>query len=74
MLNKHLLLSMLKTVLLINIFIEAMIVFFQDSLINRKFKRTACIWNGNIVYKVFTDMYDQFNAYLLKKYKFIYLF
>jgi len=39
MLKKHLLLllSMLKTVLLHS--------FFQDSLMNRKFKRTAFIWN-----------------------------
>jgi len=41
------LLSELKTVVLLNIFVETT-VFFQDSLINIKFKRTECIWKRNI--------------------------
>jgi len=39
-LKKHLLLLMLK---ILNIFVETMVHFFQDSLMNRKFKRTAFI-------------------------------
>ncbi len=38
------LLSMLKSVVLPNIFME-MVIHFQDSLVNRKFKRKAFIWN-----------------------------
>ncbi len=51
MLMKHFwLLSMLKTVVLHNIFVETVIHFiFQDSQMNRKFKRTAFIWNINIL-------------------------
>jgi len=45
LLKKHFLL-MLKTVLLLNTFKET---FFQDSLIKRKFKRTAFIWNRNLL-------------------------
>ncbi len=47
LLKKHFwLLSMLKTVVLHNIFVEIVIHFiFQDSQMNRKFKRTAFIWN-----------------------------
>ncbi len=33
---------MLKKGVLLNIFVE-IVIFFQDSLSNRKFKRTACI-------------------------------
>jgi len=36
---------MLKTAVLLNIFVETMI---QDSLMNRKFNRTAFIWNRNL--------------------------
>ncbi len=51
LLKKHFwLLSMLKTVVLHNIFLETMICFiFQDSRINRKFKRTAFMWNRNLL-------------------------
>ncbi len=39
---KHfILLSMLKTVVLLYIFVEIVIIFFQDSSMNRMFKRTA---------------------------------
>ncbi len=48
---KHLLLlSMLKTVvLLLFLWKPWYIYFFQDSLINRKFKTTAFIWNINLL-------------------------
>jgi len=39
---------MLKTVLLITIFVETMIHFVQDSLMNQNFK-TAFIWNRNLL-------------------------
>jgi len=40
---KHfLLLSMLKTVVLLNIFVEVVILFFQDTL------TTEFIWNRNV--------------------------
>ncbi len=51
---------MLKTV---------MQVYFQDSLMNIKFKRTAFIWNKilcNII-NVFTDTFDQFYVCSLNK-------
>ncbi len=61
---------MFKTVVLHNIFVETVIyLFFQDSQINRKFKRTAFIRNiifCNII-NVCTVTFDQFNAYLLNK-------
>jgi len=38
---------MLKTAVLLNIFVVTMILF-QDSLMNRKFNRTAFIWNRNL--------------------------
>ncbi len=45
------LLSMLKTVVLHNIFVEiVMHCIFQDSQMNRKIKRTAFIWNINILH------------------------
>ncbi len=34
-----------ETAVLFNIFVETMIHFFQDTLMNIKFKRTAFIWN-----------------------------
>ncbi len=41
---KHfILLSKLKTVVLLKIFVETVIHFFQDSVMNTKFKRTAFI-------------------------------
>ncbi len=61
---------MLKTVVLLNIFVEIVIHFiFQDSQMNRKFKRTALfeidifcnIINGFIV------TFGQFNASLMDK-------
>jgi len=30
---------------MVNIFVEIMIIFFQDSLMNRHFKRSAFTWN-----------------------------
>ncbi len=39
---------MFKTVVLLKIFVETVITFFQDFLVNRKFKRIAFILNGNI--------------------------
>ncbi len=45
-LKKHfLLLSVLKTVLLLKESVKTAVQFFRDSLMNRKFKRTAFIWN-----------------------------
>jgi len=40
---------MLKTVVLLNIFVETTMCFFffQDSLLNKKFEQTA-FWNGNL--------------------------
>ncbi len=38
---------MLNTIMLVHIFVEIMIKLFQDSLMNRKFKRTEFIWNRN---------------------------
>ncbi len=55
-----LLLSMLKTVVLLNIFVEIMIHLFQDYLMNGKFKWKFC----NII-NVFTVTSDQFNASLV---------
>ncbi len=52
--------------MLLNIFVEAMI-FFQDSLKNRKFKSTTFILNiifCNYV-RVFTTNFNQLYAYLL---------
>jgi len=40
--------------------------FLFDSLIYRKFKRTAFIWNSDII-KVFTVTFDQINASSLNK-------
>ncbi len=61
---------MFKTVVLLRIFVETEIYFiFQDSLMNRKFKRTAFkieIYGIN----VFTVTFDQFNASLLKSINF----
>jgi len=42
---------MLKTVLVLNISLEIVsreIYIFQDTLINRKFKRTVFIWDWNL--------------------------
>ncbi len=48
---------MLKTVVLPNIFVETVIHYiFQDSQMNRKFKRTAFIWNRNLL-KHFTNTF-----------------
>jgi len=53
---------MLKTVVLLNIFMKNVIYFvFRNSFMHRTFKRTAFIWNKN----VFTVTFDQFNASLL---------
>ncbi len=60
---------MLKTDVLLNIFVENVIFFFflLDSLMNGKHKRTTFIWNDifcNII-NVFTVTFEQFNASLL---------
>lgn len=39
---------MLKTVVLLKMFVETFIQFFQDSLMNRKFKRTPFIINVSL--------------------------
>ncbi len=55
---------MLKTVVLIDIFVETLLrLIFQNSLINSKLKRTAFVCNIS----VFSVAYDQFNASLLTK-------
>ncbi len=35
-------------VVLLNIFVETIIQFFQNSVMNRKFKRTAFVWSNII--------------------------
>ncbi len=60
----------LETVVLHNISVETVIqLIFQDSQMNRKFKRTAFIWNRNLcnIINVFTVTFDQFNASLMNK-------
>ncbi len=59
-LKKHfLLISILKTVLLPNIFVETVKPLNQDSLINRKIKRTAFLKIEICIF--FTVIFDQFN-------------
>ncbi len=61
---------MLKTVVLPNIFVETVIHFiFQDSQMNRKFKRTALfeIEIFSNIRNLFTVTFDQFNASLMNK-------
>ncbi len=51
-------------------FVETMIDFIlQDSLMNRKFKGTAFVWNIYIfnIINVFAVNFDQFNVLLLNK-------
>jgi len=48
---------MLKTVVLFNIFVKTTILFLQDSLMNRCFKRTAFDWIFLLCYKC---LYCQF--------------
>ncbi len=63
------LLSMLKTVVLLHIFVNWYILF-SGLLIKRKFKRTTFIWNIEIFYNIinlFTVAFDQFSASLLNK-------
>ncbi len=44
------LLSMLRTVVLLPVFVETVIhFFFQNALMNRKIKRTAFLWNINLL-------------------------
>ncbi len=62
--------TVLKIVMLLNILWEpTVILFFQDSLMNRKFKRTAFIWNWNIcnIINVCTVTSDQFIVSSLDK-------
>ncbi len=62
--KKHFwLLSMLKTVVLINILVKTETHFiFQDSEMNRKFKRTAFIWNTLYM----SSLSFLINAFILK--------
>ncbi len=69
LLKKHFwLLSMLKTVVLPNIFVETVIQDLQDLQKNRKFKRNLfeieIFWN---IINVFTVAFDQFNASLMNR-------
>ncbi len=52
----------LTAVVLLPIFVETVIHFVQVSLVNRKFKRTAFIWNFLIfnIKNVFKVTFDQF--------------
>ncbi len=59
---------MVKTVVLLNIFVEND-TFLYSSLINRNFKRRSFIWNRifcNIIH-VFTVTFDQVNVSLMNK-------
>jgi len=49
--------------MLLNIFVETLISIFQDSLVNRKFRRSAFIVFYNII-NIFTVTFDQFNVSL----------
>ncbi len=53
------LLSIFKTVALLNILVETMIIFFQDSFMVQK----NCFFRINV--NVFTVTFNQFNASLL---------
>ncbi len=66
LLKKHLLLlAMLKTVMLLNVFVEIMSFFInQDALINRKFKQKPFV---HTYVNVFTVTFDQFNLSWLNK-------
>ncbi len=66
LLKKHLFVSMLKTVVLLNIFVETMIHLFQKE--NRNVKKQL-ILDRNIlcdVISVFTFTFDQLSASLMK--------
>ncbi len=41
--------SMLKIVVLLNIFVETLKYAFQDYLMNKKLKRTSFIWKRNLL-------------------------
>ncbi len=60
------LLSVLETVVLPNIFVET-VTEIKYYLMNRKFKRTACIWNRILLLhlNVLTVTFDQFTSPLL---------
>lgn len=65
--SAQLLLSMLKTDVLLNIYVETMIYFFQDSLMNRKLSIcffVICLYC--ITINVFNITFDQFNTSLAK--------
>jgi len=57
---------MLKTIVLLNIFVQTVIHFNQDSL-KKKTKKNAFIWFFCNNFKVFTYTVDQINALLLNK-------
>ncbi len=66
---------MLKSVMLLNIFMKTLIYVMhclQDLLTNTKFKRTEFIWNNNnnflLIYYYFTVTFDKFNMFILIKY------
>ncbi len=55
---------MLNGVVLLNIFVETVFIYFQDSLLNRKFKSTAFIYEIEInIIQIFT--LNSFNAFFL---------
>ncbi len=57
-----------KKFVLLNICCVNRDAFFKDSLMNRKFKRTAFIWNNCFVtLQHFNVTFDQFNTSLLNK-------
>ncbi len=66
--QKHLtiLLSMLKTGVLLNVIVEIIIHFFEVSLINGKFKRTAFIWKLKCKKRLYCH-FCSINASLLNK-------
>ncbi len=53
--------------MLLDIFMESVMHVFQDSMINGKFKRTAIIWNKNMLYiiHVYSVYFEQFDAFSL---------
>ncbi len=62
---------MLKAVVLLNIFVETVIHFiFQDSQMNRKFKKNSIYYKLKSFVRLlmfFTVTFDQFNAFLMNK-------
>ncbi len=55
------LLSMMKTTVLLNIFVETMMHVLQESFMNRKFKAKAFILNRKYIYFLFYYFYFLLN-------------